>query len=498
MRRSRRSGTSSSLDGVAGREPGEEPATTIDAALLEESVEDLYEHAPVGYLSTLPSGLAVKANETLLSLTGYRREDLVGRKRLHDLLAPGARIYYETHYAPLLQMQGTVQEIAVELVRADGSRIPVLLNSTLVRDEFGEPRVIRTTIFDASHRRRYERELQRLRADAETRALAALALEHVHDGVMLVTRDGGIDVLNPAAERILGVAAAETVGRQVAEVVPEWEGVAAETPLGRAVVVPITRGGHEQWLSVAGVDAGEGGVVWSMRDVTADHTVEQLRGDVVAIVSHELRTPLTGVYGSAQTLLARYDELGDDVRRQLLTILVEQTERLTRLVDRILLTGNLDHGELAVTAEPCGAAEVVATAVQALGDVERARVRVDAEPEALVLADADLAHQVLVNLLDNALKYSDGAVSITVEPGDGTVRFTVADDGPGIPPGERDRVFEKFYRLDPDQRRGVGGAGLGLYVARELAQRLGGRISLLPTAEGTSVAVDLPGVESRA
>lgn len=480
------------------RGQGDEPAATIDAALLEESADDLYEHAPVGYLSTLPSGLAIKANETLLSLTGYRREDLVGRKRLHDLLAPGARIYYETHYAPLLQMQGAVQEIAVELVRADGSRIPVLLNSTLVRDQFGEPRVIRTTIFDASHRRRYERELQRLRAEAETRALAALALEHVHDGVMLVTREGRIDVLNPAAERIFGVAAADAVGRAVAAVVPEWAGVAAGAPLGRTAVVPIARQGHEQWLSVAGVDAGEGGVVWSMRDVTADHTLEQLRGDVVAIVSHELRTPLTGVYGSVQTLLSRYDELGDDVRRQLLTMLVEQTERLIRLVDRILLAGELDHGEPALNAEPRGAAGLVAGAVQAFGDVERARVRIDAKADVLVLADGDLAHQVLVNLLDNALKYSDGAVPLTVEPGEGTVRFIVADEGPGIPPGERERVFEKFYRLDPDQRRGVGGAGLGLYVARELTQRLGGRISLLPTAAGTSVAVDLPGVESPA
>ena len=482
---------------MAGRGDREEAAATIDAALLEESVEDLYEHAPVGYLSTLPSGLAVKANETLLALTGYRREELVGRRRLHDLLAPGARIYYETHYAPLLQMQGTVNEIAVELIRADGSRIPVLLNSTLVRDVSGAPRVIRTTVFDASDRRRYERELQRLRDDAETRALAALALEHVHDGVMLLTRDGGIDVLNPAAERILGVSAADALGRPVAEVVPEWNAVvAAGGPVGRTAVVPVTRRGHEQWLSVVGVDAGEGGVVWSIRDVTADHTLERLRGDVVTIVSHELRTPLTGVYGSAQTLLARYDQLGDDVRRQLLALLVEQTERLTRLVDRILLAGTLDLGELPHIAEACGAAELVITAVQGLPEDARARVLVDAAPELLVLADADLAHQVLANLLDNALKYSEGTVSVTVEPRDELVRFTIADEGPGIPPSEHERVFEKFYRLDPDQRRGVGGAGLGLYVAGELTKRLGGGISLLPTVAGTSVGVDLPGVES--
>src|SRR5689334_15857208 len=117
--------------------------------LLEESAEELYEHAPAGYLSTLVDGTIVKTNATLLSWLGHERDDLVGR-RLHDLLPPGARIYYETHYAPLLQMQGSISEIALEVLRADGSRLPVLLNSTLVRDESGQPRIVRTTVVDAS------------------------------------------------------------------------------------------------------------------------------------------------------------------------------------------------------------------------------------------------------------------------------------------------------------------------------------------------------------
>src|SRR5215210_1128160 len=101
-------------------------AAVDDATLLEEDPEELYEHAPAGYLSSQPGGTIVKVNETLLAWTGHRREDVLGRLRFHDLLAPGARIYYETHYAPLLQMQGSVKEIAVELLRVDGTRLPVL------------------------------------------------------------------------------------------------------------------------------------------------------------------------------------------------------------------------------------------------------------------------------------------------------------------------------------------------------------------------------------
>jgi serine/threonine-protein kinase RsbW len=137
----------------------DETHETPDQSLLENSAEDLYEHAPCGYLSTLPDGTIAKVNQTLLTWTGYRRDDLVGRRRFQDLLPAGGRIYHETHYAPLLRMQGTVREIALEVVRADGRRLPVLVNSDVKRDAAGEPLLIRTTVFDATDRRKYEREL---------------------------------------------------------------------------------------------------------------------------------------------------------------------------------------------------------------------------------------------------------------------------------------------------------------------------------------------------
>ena len=130
--------------------------------LLDESVEDLYENAPCGYLSTLPDGTVVRVNETLLEWTGHTREAIVGR-RFADLLSTGGRMYHETHYAPLLRMQGAVREIALEIVRADSSRMPVLVSSTLRKDADGAPVAIRTVVFEASDRREYEQELLRAR-----------------------------------------------------------------------------------------------------------------------------------------------------------------------------------------------------------------------------------------------------------------------------------------------------------------------------------------------
>lgn len=137
------------------------------SSLLEDSAEDLYENAPCGYLSTLLDGRIAKVNTTLLTWLGHRREDLVGRLRFADLLTVGGKLYHETHFAPLLRMQGEISGIALELRTADGNRLPVLVSSTLKTGSDGQPLLIRTTVFDARDRRAYETELLRARGEAE-------------------------------------------------------------------------------------------------------------------------------------------------------------------------------------------------------------------------------------------------------------------------------------------------------------------------------------------
>ena len=151
-------------------------------ALLDDDPVELYENAPCGYLSTLPDGTIVKANQTFLSWTGFDRDELVGRRRLQELFPVGDRIFYETHWAPLLRMQGTVREIAVELVGHAGDRLPVLANAVLKRDPDGHPQVVRTVLFDARERRTYEQELVAARdraeaAEARARELATTLQE---------------------------------------------------------------------------------------------------------------------------------------------------------------------------------------------------------------------------------------------------------------------------------------------------------------------------------
>ncbi|MGJ6964115.1 PP2C family protein-serine/threonine phosphatase [Streptosporangium sp. G11] len=149
-------------------DPGNDSAPrALFNALLEDSAEDLYENAPCGYLSTLLDGQIAKINTTLLTWLGYTRDQLVGRRRFSDLLTVGGKLYHETHFAPLLRMQGELGGVALDLRAADGTRLPVLVTSVLKTGTDGEPLLIRTTVFDARDRRAYERELLRARQEAD-------------------------------------------------------------------------------------------------------------------------------------------------------------------------------------------------------------------------------------------------------------------------------------------------------------------------------------------
>jgi PAS domain S-box-containing protein len=175
---------------------------SVPDEFLHESAEDLFETAPCGYLTTALDGRILRVNRTFEDLIGRKRSDLLGR-HFQDLLTTGGRIYHETHYAPLLRMQGSVREIAVEIVRSDGSTLPALVNADVRHDDAGRPRVVRTMVFDASDRRRYEQELLKARRHEQEvalelqRGLLAGALqegEGIEIGVAYRPADQGLEV----------------------------------------------------------------------------------------------------------------------------------------------------------------------------------------------------------------------------------------------------------------------------------------------------------------
>jgi sigma-B regulation protein RsbU (phosphoserine phosphatase) len=167
------------------------------SALAEDSPAELYENAPCAYLSALPDGTITKVNGTFLAWTGYDRDALVGVRRFQDLLPAGDRIFYETHAAPMLLMQGSLREIAVQVISASGAQLPVLLNARVKRDEAGQPLAVRTVLFDATERLAYEQELLAARQRAEQSEARARTLAETLQHSFLppdVAKVPGLDV----------------------------------------------------------------------------------------------------------------------------------------------------------------------------------------------------------------------------------------------------------------------------------------------------------------
>jgi two-component system phosphate regulon sensor histidine kinase PhoR len=329
-------------------------------------------------------------------------------------------------------------------------------------------------------------------------------LEAVGDGVFLVDRDGIVRLWNEAAEAITGFPRAEVVGRPAADVLPGWEHLASRVPVAGAPgpadaeTMPLEVARGERWLSISGVGFDEG-TVYAFRDLTAERALERIRQDLVSTVSHELRTPLAAIYGSALTLARDDLELEQVLSAKLLQVIVEESSRLAEIINDLLLASQLDAGKLEVRIGECDPRALTKSVVDAARTHLPKGVTVELERPAqdlpTVAADEGQLRQVLGNLIDNAVKYSPdgGGVRIRLEPANEYVRFVVSDEGLGIPSGERGRIFEKFYRLDPDMTRGIGGTGLGLYISRELVRRINGRIWVEPNdGRGSVFYVEIP------
>lgn len=170
----------------------------LDALVYDDPVQ-LYERAPCGFLSTTPDGVIVKANATFRTWVGRETGEIVGTLSFVDLLTPGGRIYHETHYAPALRMHGAVREIALDLLRPDGSRLPVLVSARLDHDDEGEPRVIRIAVFDATDRRHYERQLLLAKQTAEEAELRARAYARTLQQTLIPPTPPAIPMLDLAA-----------------------------------------------------------------------------------------------------------------------------------------------------------------------------------------------------------------------------------------------------------------------------------------------------------
>ena len=338
---------------------------------------------------------------------------------------------------------------------------------------------------------------------AVERARFAAVLEGMSDGVIALDQDGAITLMNPAARALLG-AGPDTAGRTLLEVVrvPALvELVARGAPEATELELPATR----KRVSARLAPQTGGRAVVVLHDVTALHRLEVVRRDFVANVSHELRTPVAVIRANAETLATGALEDGATAPK-LVGAIERNARRLTELIDDLLDLSRLEAGSYDVELEPVALAAAAHRAVEAVEKVaerRRAQVTVEVAAELTASADPGAIHQVLVNILSNAIVHSPEGSRVVVRGGaetDGSrVRVEVADDGPGIPVAHRTRIFERFYRIDPGRSRDMGGTGLGLSIVKHLVEAMGGSVGVdANEPRGTIVWVELAAAAAEA
>jgi signal transduction histidine kinase len=326
-------------------------------------------------------------------------------------------------------------------------------------------------------------------------------LDSLPDGVLLADGTGTVTHANDMARRLLGNDA--LVGRSLAEAVTlqdldgrDWFTVTAPYSGPGIRTMQVEQAwrlgdGTELLVSTRIVRTGPHApverVAVSLRSARARSRLDRERSDLVATVAHELRSPLTGVKGFTGTLLSRWDKFTDEQKRLIMQSVHTDTDRLTRLIAELLEVARIDTGRLSLHARPLDPIPAVDQVISSVRAGTGREIRFD-HPEKLpqILADPDRFAQVLTNIVDNAVQHGEGQVTVVAEESDldgrPTVRLAVDDEGDGIAPAIRNRVFTKFWKHGSRE-----GSGLGMYIAHGLVTAHGGRITISDADHGDGV-----------
>lgn len=356
----------------------------------------------------------------------------------------------------------------------------------------------------------YERSDMRLQE--QTRRLEAL-IQSLQDGLILSNLSGAVVYANRRVGELAAMAPQELAGAPVEQVLsrivdnatdPESIRKDAQNLLERAssnrVDITLLALGRTMHLRLDTFDVtdtndipiGRGLI---LHDITADHELDRMKSSLVSTVSHELRTPLAAIKGYASTLLADDVEWDRESQREFLSIISDESDRLTGLVNNLLDLSRIEAGSLVLSRDECDPEEIIqwAAGQAQLQPGNNLEVQLEANLPPL-LADRPRLETVIRNLIENSVKYAGehATILIAVHRQDNQIVFRVSDDGPGIPPDESQRIFESFYQVNASLARTSSGAGLGLAICQGLVRAHGGEIWVEKQDRGACIAFSIP------
>ena len=474
----------------------------------------IFESAAVGIVLVDAEGVILRANRAFEEILGYGAGGVLGR-HVQQLTHPDDAESSGRNIA--LLREGKLADYREEkrYVRRDGSAIWARISVAAVPPTAGTAAFAVGIIEDITERRRAEAELGQQNRDLERLANQLRAvLDSALDGILLADRDGNIQLANRPMVQLtlqLGMRFEGTVTDRLLSIkdrmVDKERYVAAMQRLADqpdeetfdefelAGTGRVFQGFTSPIVDDRGTFVGR---IWTLREVTQQRELDRLKDEFVATVSHVLRTPLTSMMGFLEML--REGEAGalSEEQERFLSIVYRSSERLQRLVGDLLFVARLDAGGLQLQFGDVRMDEVVGDAVESVSALARARdIELDTELTRVppLRADRERLAQLVANLLSNALKFTpgDGRVSArTFVDGENAV-VEIEDTGIGIPHGEQERLFERFFRSSTATEQAIPGTGLGLVISKAIAEGHGGRITVSSEpGRGTCFRVELP------
>ncbi|TKC09206.1 sensor histidine kinase [Pedobacter frigoris] len=486
----------------------------IDKAFLDSLVdaEMLYDHAPCGYFSFTPNGLVIKVNQTLLDWLGYSRAEVVYNITFTDLISRGGRIYYEMFYFPLLQLQSAVNEINFDFIRKDDSRFPALINSNVIRSESGELLAVNATVYNITDRKKYEQELldAKKMADAERNRFESLS-DFIPEMVWTASADGTLNYVNKRFINFfnLGVGQIDLLAvikrihhKDRLGLMKNWLKTIRTEHEFKSQIRFQDAVGTFQWYMVRAValldeDGSVSKWMGSCTDINEHVTAIEKLDEFISVASHELKTPITSLKGALQ-LMNKFKDSGNGL--QLMPKLIEQSnrsaEKISNLVADLLNTGNIKEGQMSLQKTRFNVLHALQNTCPHVSDGGAYELVIDADPDLEVSADENRIDQILVNFVNNAIKYAPNSKRIYLRAeriAEMEVKISVADLGPGIAAEKLPYVFERYYRIDSSGHN-YSGLGLGLYICAEIVRKHGGKIGVeSEPGSGTTFWFTLPG-----
>lgn len=469
----------------------------VNEALMSSliDIEELYEYAPCGYFSFLPDGTIIKINNTLLAWLGHNREEVVGRKNIINLISRGNGIHYEMFFRPMINMTGNVKELNYDLIKSNGEILPALINATAIKDENDHLLAINVSVYDISDRKKYEQELlfAKKYADAEKERFESLThlipeivftadsagkIDYVNkrffeyfdlppgefDGSFIISKINKPDKIRALKTWLHNIASGTKIELQLC-LCPEFN--KCEWHMVRAIPYSNAEGIITKWFGTCS-------------NINAHVEALQRKDEFINIASHELKTPVTSIKAYLQLL-----EMGDlsKQHRSLVEKASSNVKNLQFLISNLLDVTIINSGELKLNYSQFSLTNLVRECVEQINISVRSHNLIIENPGDnlfIVFADSERMREVVVNLLNNAIKYSPGSNSVVIKlsvTGNGNdVMLEVQDFGLGIEEDKLNLIFTKYYRVNGKSTHEIKGLGLGLYIIQNIMIKHGSKI----------------------